>query len=146
LLIGGVAGRRGATGRGVVFGVGKGGGGSGGEVRGAKGAVQGFGNDGSVTPRPPWGEGPAGTARAPRPGGGVNPKCLSPRGLACQGGRNGRRLRRRRPDHERRLADPPMRRVGTGCPRRPDHGKECRPRARPDRRGGGERPDYTRGR
>jgi glutamate dehydrogenase (NAD(P)+) len=82
LLVGGSAGRRDATGRGLVYVLGQAVREIGLELRGAKVAIQGFGNVGSVTARLLWREGTAVTAVTDARGGVHNPNGLDIRALA----------------------------------------------------------------
>jgi glutamate dehydrogenase (NAD(P)+) len=82
LLVGGSAGRRDATGRGLVYVLGQAVRDIGLELRGAKVAIQGFGNVGSVTARLLWREGTAVIAVTDARGGVYNPNGLDIRALA----------------------------------------------------------------
>jgi glutamate dehydrogenase (NAD(P)+) len=82
LLVGGSAGRRDATGRGLVYILGQAVREVGLELRGARVAIQGFGNVGSVTARLLWREGTAVIAVTDARGGVFNPHGLDIRALA----------------------------------------------------------------
>src|SRR5215471_3871807 len=81
LLVGGSAGRRDATGRGLVYVLGQAVREVGLELRGARVAIQGFGNVGSVTARLLWREGTAVIAVTDAHGGVYNPHGLDIRAL-----------------------------------------------------------------
>jgi glutamate dehydrogenase (NAD(P)+) len=81
LLVGGSAGRRDATGRGLVYVLGQAVREIGIELRGARVAIQGFGNVGSVTARLLWREGAAVIAVTDAQGGVYNPHGLDIRAL-----------------------------------------------------------------
>jgi glutamate dehydrogenase (NAD(P)+) len=82
ILVGGSAGRRDATGRGLVYVLGQAVREIGLELRGARVAVQGFGNVGSVTARLLWREGTTVIAVTDAQGGVYNPNGLDIRALA----------------------------------------------------------------
>jgi glutamate dehydrogenase (NAD(P)+) len=82
LLVGGSAGRRDATGRGLVYVLSQAVREAGLELRGARVAIQGFGNVGSVTARLLWREGALVTAVADAKGGVFNSRGLDIRALA----------------------------------------------------------------
>jgi glutamate dehydrogenase (NAD(P)+) len=82
ILVGGSAGRRDATGRGLVYVLGQAVREIGLELRGARVAIQGFGNVGSVTARLLWREGTAVIAVTDAQGGVYNPHGLDIRALA----------------------------------------------------------------
>ena len=82
ILVGGSAGRRDATGRGLVYVLGQAVREIGLELRGARVAIQGFGNVGSVTARLLWREGAAVIAVSDARGGVFNAKGLDIRALA----------------------------------------------------------------
>jgi glutamate dehydrogenase (NAD(P)+) len=82
LLVGGSAGRRDATGRGLVYVLAQAVREAGLELRGSRVAIQGFGNVGSVTARLLWREGALVTAVADAKGGVVNSRGLDIRALA----------------------------------------------------------------
>ena len=82
LLVGGSAGRRDATGRGLVYVLSQAVHEAGLELRGSRVAIQGFGNVGSVTARLLWREGALVTAVADAKGGVFNPRGLDIRALA----------------------------------------------------------------
>jgi glutamate dehydrogenase (NAD(P)+) len=81
LLIGGSAGRREATGRGLVYVLGQAVRNVGLELRGSRVAIQGFGNVGSVTARLLWREGATVVAVSDANGGVINTKGLDIRAL-----------------------------------------------------------------
>ena len=83
LLVGGSAGRRDATGRGLVYILGQAVREIGLELRGAQVAIQGFGNVGSVTARLLWREGTTVTAVSDARGGVFNARGLDIRALAA---------------------------------------------------------------
>jgi glutamate dehydrogenase (NAD(P)+) len=82
LLVGGSAGRRDATGRGLVYVLSQAVREAGLELRGARVAIQGFGNVGSVTARVLWREGALVTAVADVKGGIYNSRGLDIRALS----------------------------------------------------------------
>ena len=138
--VGGSAGRRDATGRGLVYvisprrsreaGL---------ELRGSRVAIQGFGNVGSVDRSAPRGvKGSLVTAVTDAKGGVFNPqRPRHPRaGAPRQGGRTpwpGSPTPS--PITNADLLDAAVRRAGAGSPRGPDHREERGPRARQDHRG-----------
>jgi glutamate dehydrogenase (NAD(P)+) len=83
LLVGGSAGRRDATGRGLVYVLSQAVRDAGLELRGARVAIQGFGNVGSVTARVLWREGALVTAVADVKGGIYNSRGLDIRALSA---------------------------------------------------------------
>jgi glutamate dehydrogenase (NAD(P)+) len=83
LLVGGSAGRRDATGRGLVYVLSQAVREAGLELRGARVAIQGFGNVGSVTARVLWREGALVTAVADVKGGIYNSRGLDIRALSA---------------------------------------------------------------
>jgi glutamate dehydrogenase (NAD(P)+) len=89
ILVGGSAGRRDATGRGLVYVLGQAVREIGLELRGAKVAIQGFGNVGSVTARLLWREGTAVIAVTDARGGVYNPNGLDIRALALHAKESG---------------------------------------------------------
>jgi glutamate dehydrogenase (NAD(P)+) len=82
LLVGGSAGRREATGRGIVYVTGQAARDAGLDLKGARVAIQGFGNVGSVAARLLWREGCLVVAVTDAKGGVTNPKGLDIRELA----------------------------------------------------------------
>jgi glutamate dehydrogenase (NAD(P)+) len=81
LLIGGSAGRRDATGRGLVYALGQAARGAAMDLKGARVVIQGFGNVGSVAARLLWREGCLVIAVSDAKGGVLNPKGLDIREL-----------------------------------------------------------------